>query len=88
MKAPPLLFGGSSPVVMYLRHSIIVVFPDPFAPTIRVRGPSNLRVWSLPLSNERILFEVNQVSWGWERSLHTLRYQVDLKLTSCSDRNN
>ena len=24
MKAPPLLFGGRSPVVAYLRHSMIV----------------------------------------------------------------
>lgn len=55
MKAPPvLLLGGSSPVVAYLRHSMMVctsqptfktvclraptVFPDPFQPTIRVSG--------------------------------------------------
>lgn len=25
MKAPPLLFGGRSPVVAYLRHSMIVL---------------------------------------------------------------
>ena len=25
MKAPPLLFGGKSPVVAYLRHSMIVL---------------------------------------------------------------
>ena len=29
MKAPPLLFGGSSPVVAYLRHSMMVVLPEP-----------------------------------------------------------
>ncbi|CAG8609160.1 869_t:CDS:1, partial [Scutellospora calospora] len=30
--------GGSSPVVAYFKHSIIVVFPDPLGPTIIVRG--------------------------------------------------
>ena len=54
MNAPPLLFGGCSPVVAYLRHSIIVysllnniaryltglltVLPDPFNPTMSVSG--------------------------------------------------
>ena len=41
MNAPPLLFGGSSPVVAYLRHSITVVFPDPLYPTMRVKGVLN-----------------------------------------------
>ena len=54
MNAPPLLLGGKSPVVAYLRHSIIVlgfvskslllsfkkqtVFPEPLYPTISVNG--------------------------------------------------
>jgi len=33
--SPP---GGERPVVAYLRHSMMVVFPQPFAPTIMVRG--------------------------------------------------
>jgi hypothetical protein len=41
MKAPPLLFGGSSPVVAYLRHSMMVVLPDPLYPTMRVSGVLN-----------------------------------------------
>jgi hypothetical protein len=55
MNAPPVFApGGSSPVVMYFRHSMIVydklygrvrrstVFPEPLWPTIRVRGGRNL----------------------------------------------
>ncbi len=54
MNAPPLVFGGWSPVVAYLRDSMMVwltlsmvntpgmwmltVFPEPLYPTIRVRG--------------------------------------------------
>jgi hypothetical protein len=39
MKAWPLLeFGGRSPVVAYLRHSMVVVFPQPLGPMITVRG--------------------------------------------------
>ena len=30
--------GGSVPVSMYLRHSMIVVLPQPFEPTIIVSG--------------------------------------------------
>lgn len=41
MKAPPLLLGGNSPVVAYLRHSIMVVFPEPLYPTISVSGVLN-----------------------------------------------
>jgi hypothetical protein len=52
-KAPPLVLGGISPVVAYLRHSMIVysqlttplysgveltVFPLPLCPTITVKG--------------------------------------------------
>lgn len=33
--APP---GGSLPVQAYLRHSMMVVLPDPFCPTIMVKG--------------------------------------------------
>ena len=41
IKAPPLLLGGSSPVVAYLRHSMMVVLPDPLYPTMRVSGVLN-----------------------------------------------
>ena len=30
--------GGESPVVMYLRHSMMVVLPQPFWPRMRTRG--------------------------------------------------
>ena len=36
--------GGKSPVVTYLRHSIIVVFPQPFWPSINVNGALRLDV--------------------------------------------
>lgn len=50
---PLSLFGGSEPVVIYLRHSMIVyqsvkkctVFPDPFLPQISVRGFMNSIFW-------------------------------------------
>ena len=55
MNAPPVFApGGNSPVVMYLRHSMIVwisvscgervgtVLPEPLWPTIRVSGGRNL----------------------------------------------
>ncbi len=39
MKAAPLpVLGGRRPVVAYLRHSMIVVFPEPLYPTMSVRG--------------------------------------------------
>ena len=37
--------GGAVPVVAYFRHSIIVVLPQPFAPTIMVRGLKNWHGW-------------------------------------------
>lgn len=41
--APPVFApGGMIPVDMYFRHSIIVVFPDPFGPTITVNGVKNV----------------------------------------------
>jgi hypothetical protein len=53
IKAPPVFApGGSSPVVIYFRHSIMVcisfgsmkstVFPEPLCPTIKVNGGKNL----------------------------------------------
>ena len=36
--------GGKSPVVTYLRHSIIVVLPHPFWPRISVKGALRLEV--------------------------------------------
>ena len=39
--APPRVFGGWSPVVAYLRHSMIVVLPLPLCPTITVTGEKN-----------------------------------------------
>ena len=72
MKAPPLLLlGGRSPVVAYLRHSIIVfpwsakleriklsghaVFPEPLAPTIKVKGVWRWMLSPLALLNDRTL---------------------------------
>lgn len=54
MKAPPLELGGRSPVVAYLKHSMMVVFPDPFWPTIRVRGLEKVMVSRSVLSKERM----------------------------------
>ena len=34
--------GGSEPVMMYLRHSMMVVLPQPFSPTMTVSGLANL----------------------------------------------
>ena len=56
MKAPPLLFGGSSPVVPYFRHSIMVVFPEPLYPTMRVNGVLN---WIA----SRLLCEKDRMPW-------------------------
>ena len=38
---PDELPGGKAPVVPNFKHSMTVVFPQPFAPTIMVRGDSN-----------------------------------------------
>ena len=35
---PPRQLGGSSPVVFILRHSMIVVLPEPFLPTMLQMG--------------------------------------------------
>ncbi len=40
-KAPPLNWAGGSPVVAYLRHSMMVVLPRPFWPQMRVSGNPN-----------------------------------------------
>jgi len=38
---PDRVCGGSCPVVAMRRHSMMVVFPAPFAPTMSVRGLEN-----------------------------------------------
>lgn len=53
MNAPPLLLGGSWPVVAYLRHSINVVLPDPLYPTIRVSGVPSVIVSRVMGANDR-----------------------------------
>ena len=52
--APLAAFGGSSPVVTYLRHSMIVVLPEPLVPTMRVSGAWNCMVIGLRWSKDRI----------------------------------
>lgn len=54
MKAPPRVFGGWSPVVAYLRHSMIVVLPLPLCPTITVTGEKNSMTDICLSSNDRI----------------------------------
>lgn len=54
MNAPPLLLGGSSPVVAYLRHSIMVVLPEPLYPTMRVSGVLNWMASRTDGLNERM----------------------------------
>ena len=57
MKAPPvLLLAGSSPVVAYLRASMMVVLPEPFQPTIRVSGAVKMMVSPFSGPNERMLW--------------------------------
>lgn len=41
INAPPRVLGGWSPVVAYLRHSMIVVLPLPLWPTMTVTGEKN-----------------------------------------------
>lgn len=74
MKAPPLLFGGCSPVVAYFRHSMTVVFPEPLYPTIRVSGVKNWMV-SLELgANERMPWmdslSILDMEGRWAMDLH------------------
>ena len=52
--APPRVFGGWSPVVAYLRHSIMVVLPLPLCPTITVTGEKNSMTEICLSSNDRI----------------------------------
>ncbi len=54
MKAPPRVFGGWSPVVAYLRHSMTVVFPLPLWPTMTVTGEKNSMTDMFLSSNDRI----------------------------------
>lgn len=68
-KAPPLLFGGISPVVAYLRHSMIVVFPAPLCPTMIVRGALNSITFCEVGENDRIPtifnFSILDIEGGW-----------------------
>lgn len=51
---PDLLPGGNEPVTAYLRDSIIVVLPQPLAPTMMVRGKQKAMTCSSSLGeNER-----------------------------------
>ena len=52
--APPRVFGGWSPVVAYLRHSMIVVLPLPLCPTITVTGEKNSMTEICLSSNDRM----------------------------------
>lgn len=53
-EAPFFVFGGNSLVVAYLRHSMMVVLPEPFVPTISVNGLLNWIVSCVSSENERI----------------------------------
>lgn len=52
--APPRVLGGWSPVVAYLRHSMIVVLPLPLCPTITVTGEKNSMTEICLSSNDRM----------------------------------
>ena len=54
MNAPPRVFGGWSPVVAYLRHSMMVVLPLPLCPTITVTGEKNSMTEICLSSKERM----------------------------------
>ena len=80
MNAPPREFGGKSPVVAYLRHSMTVVLPTPLAPQIKVKGVLKTRVWASWLSKARmplmlsslsvdIVNELAQCTWWFTRAL-------------------
>ena len=43
-------FGGESPVVMYLRHSMMVVLPQPFWPRMRTSGMGRAATTALEAS--------------------------------------
>ena len=60
MKAPPRVLEGCSPVVAYFRASMMVVFPEPFVPTIRVRGGSKAITSGVLLSKDRILDKISK----------------------------
>lgn len=53
MKAPPLLFGGRSPVVAYLRHSMIVWL-------IRQRWPSISKYHTYRLARAIVPYDKSQ----------------------------
>lgn len=55
MKLWPLLApGGISPVNAYFRHSMMVVFPHPFWPTISESGELKTIPCSSPLSTPKL----------------------------------
>lgn len=83
-EAPFLVLGGNSLEVAYLKHSIIVVLPDPFVPTISVRGFPNWIVscdWSLkdriPEIESLYMDDINK--WGRKCCVWICRCGIELQ---------
>ena len=69
MNACPLrALGGSSPVDPIFRHSMTVVFPAPFRPTMSVSGFGNCITCSLSGENDRMPLINNYASMRLARS--------------------
>ena len=70
MKAWPLRqLGGRSPVVPIFRHSIVVVLPEPFLPTMSVSGLKNSMTWVSLGEKDRIpridILSIDVIGRAW-----------------------